>query len=156
MRGVRRSVKYENTVNNFCNAQDDFEGKSIFPTMREFMCFVAALGFQFGKRVPFEGSDKFFEIDGRIFSSNNEAIDLMNTIALIEQRDAKILKLENINDTIAIFEEYANGGFGILEEWFKRKPDDHMGHKAVMVALKDEGFLGGASESKGDRHDVIF
>jgi|MTBAKSStandDraft_2_1061841.scaffolds.fasta_scaffold03780_4 dnd system-associated protein 4 len=141
MRGVKRSVKYDNIVKSFCENQEELAGKAVFSTMREFMCFAAVLGFQYEKRVPFSPKEKTFEIDGRIFANHPTTVDLLHLIALAVEKKVDILRDENENDVVGIFEEYANGGFQIIESWLKKKPDDSIGHQALMVALKEDGFL---------------
>ncbi|MEW6079171.1 MAG: DNA phosphorothioation-associated protein 4 [Thermodesulfobacteriota bacterium] len=156
MRGVRRSIKYETIVRSFCDNRDELSARSIFPTMREFMCFAAVLGFQYEKRVPFKPKEQTLEIDGRIFSGHPTTVDLFNLIALVEEKSIEILRDENENEVLIIFEEYANGGFEIIDSWLKRKPDDTIGYQALISALKEEGFLANAIDSEQVLSEVPF
>lgn len=86
-----------------------------FNTYAEVVTFGAAFGFSKGRRVPFDESSRKEPdpIPGDQFK-NRELIDL---IAAVATKDPKILQNsdEAIQARAKIFEEYANGGFEVLE-----------------------------------------
>jgi dnd system-associated protein 4 len=45
-------------------------------------------------------------------------------LGLLEQQDVKILKDQNLNDAISIFQEYCNGGLSIIKSWLYERHDD--------------------------------
>lgn len=133
---------------------DGIGARPVFPTMRELMCFAAALGYENGRKMPLTKDTN--EIDARIWERSQEAMDLLYLIALVGENDGEILREDRIDDAVGIFEEYANGGFAVLTQWLKEKPDDLNGDKAILAALSKYGFLGDDSTPKGVLGDVDF
>lgn len=112
---------------------------SIFPTMRELVCFAAVLGFQIDKKLPLD--KETHEIDSRIFESHDVTKDLIYLIALADTRDQEVLREENDDRCIEIFEEYSEGGLEEIALWLKERPEDPAGNKAILDALQNRGFL---------------
>ena len=139
MRNVRRADKFENLVRLLSEQPHPITKKSVFPTMRELLCFAAVLGYHEGQRTPIEG--KTNEIDGRVFPNSQQAIDLIYLIALIDAKDPMILHDDREDEMIRIFEEYANTGLGVLDRWMKEKPDDNIGDQAILSAFQRHGLL---------------
>ena len=139
MRSVRRSDTHEDLVRRLSEEQHKVLKKTIFPTMRELMCFAAVLGYHEGRRTPLEG--KTNDIDGRVFSNLQQAVDLVYLIALVEKKDVMILHDDNEDEMLTIFEEYANTGFYVLDQWMNEKPDDNFGDKAILTAFYQHNFL---------------
>lgn len=139
MRAIRRSERFEDMVRQLAEANHPDAGRPIFPTMRELMCFAAILGFENERKKPLEDSTK--EIDGRTFESHDKALDLIYLLALADAKNAEVLRDESEDSAIAIFEQYAEGGFDILLGWLREKPEDPFGDKAILAALDAHGFL---------------
>jgi len=154
MRGIRRSERFEGLVRQLAEAQHPIAERSIFPTMRELICFAAILGFEYGKRKELQG--KTLEIDGRIFGNHQQSVDLLYLVALVTAKDADILREENEDEMIRIFEEFANGGLEILTAWLNEKPDDPHGDRAILAALQKYGFLENVTEVEAAIRDVSF
>ncbi|RZM79146.1 DNA phosphorothioation-associated protein 4 [Leptolyngbya iicbica] len=87
-----------------------------FNTYAEIVTFGAAFGFSKGKRVPFDQASRRDPdpIPGDQFKNRG----LMDLIAVVATKDPKVLQNseEAIQAKAKIFEEYANGGFEILEK----------------------------------------
>jgi dnd system-associated protein 4 len=124
-------------------------GTTIFPTKRELMCFAATLGFESGKRVKLDG--KTNDVDGRPFSDHGNTIDLMCLLALAEEKDGEVLRDNREEDRLVIFEEYANGGFEVMQRWFYGRPDDVYKPKAILDGLLKDKFL----EKKKSAEDAV-
>lgn len=139
MRGIRSKNKFEEMIRHLTHP---VSGKPIFDSMRTLVCFAAVLGFEYGKRVVLE-SDHFEAVDGRIFENSVLAQDLLFLIALASEKNADILRDENEEKMIVVFEEYTQGGFEILAGWLLEKPEDTDGDKAILSALKKYEFLSG-------------
>ena len=58
MRGIRRPVEFEDIVRRLAEEPHPTCGKSMFSTMRELVCFAAALGFEVNRRVPIDGANQ--------------------------------------------------------------------------------------------------
>jgi dnd system-associated protein 4 len=154
MRSVKRSDKHEEMVRRLAEQPHPAANRSVFPTMRELMCFAATLGFEHDKRRPLEGKTQ--EIDARIFQGNQQAVDLLYLLALAGTKDAEILREDREDDAVTVFEEYANGGFEVLRGWLSEKADDLNGDRAILAALAKYGYLSDPDVAGGDASEVTF
>jgi len=139
MRNVRRPEKYEQIFKRFTEQAHSRTGKPIFSTLREFLCFLAVLGYHGSERIPLEG--KTIELDGRVFDNSEQSRDLIYLLALASEKDANILQPDREDEMVTIFEEYAASGFKVLEQWMKECPDDIYGDQAILTAIRNHGFL---------------
>lgn len=145
MRNVRRPESYEPLFKRFTESQHPASGRPLFATLREFLCFLAVLGFHSGERLPLEG--KLLELDGRVFDTNEQARDIVYLVALAGSRDADILLPDREDAAVSMFEEYIVSGMRELSLWLKECPDDHLGDQAILTALRRKGFFGQVSKS---------
>jgi dnd system-associated protein 4 len=145
MRGIKASNNHQDMIRHLTHP---VSGRPIFDSMRSLVCFAAVLGYEYSKKNVLAG-EQFEAVDGRIFENNDQAIDLLYLIALAHEKDADILRVENEEKMVAIFEEFAQGGFEILSGWLREKPEDTVGDRAIISAFGKYGFL-----STGDDSDV--
>lgn len=115
--------------------------RKIFNTYRDFMCFLAVLGFENERRKPVSSDTS--DIDSRPFYEYGLFTDLLYLLALGETKKAEILhpSEENDEECLKIFEEYVEGGCEVLREWLSARPEDEFGHLAVISALKANRFI---------------
>jgi dnd system-associated protein 4 len=139
MRAIKRSEKFEDLVRKLAIEEHPVTKKSIFSTIRELMCFAAILGFENNRRNKLHDSTN--ETDGRIFLNSQQSLDLIYLIALAAEKDAEILREENEEKMFQTFEEYAQGGFEILDQWMKEKPEDPFGNEAILAAFSKYNLL---------------
>lgn len=155
MRNFRASEKYRSLIEKLAQANHSIAGRSIFPTMRDLLCFAAVLGFENDRHA--ELNAKNFEIvDGRVFLNSQQAIDLLYLVSLADSKDSEILRDENEEKMVDIFERYAQGGFEIIEGWLNEKPEDLNGDRAILAALSKYKFLDAPRESEDATRDVSF
>lgn len=154
MRAIRRSKKHEDLVRRFSEQAHSVSKKSIFPTIREFMCFAAALGFQSGRRTAL--SDERLEIDARNFENNDEAVSLMYLIGLADSKDMSILCADSEEKLAVIFEEYAETGFGKIASWVAEHASDPNGDEAVVLGMIGDKLLDGSREVARALPDITF
>lgn len=131
---VNRSKVYEEILQILGGA-----GAKLFPTLRDALSFAAALGYREKRRLPLDVKAGKEDIQAQIYNGN-DAIDLIFAIGLAEKKSAEILKLENEKECIEIFEEYANGGLAIINEWIERYADLDV-EVAIWNGLKTIGFV---------------
>lgn len=100
------------------------ELSEVFPNYATLVAFAAALGFNQGKRIPIDRPSRK-DPDSVPQDQFAEKLRLMDLIAVLDSRDAGILGKddESRNRRAVIFQEYANGGFAILEERLKGSGD---------------------------------
>ncbi|WP_430425104.1 hypothetical protein [Phenylobacterium sp.] len=139
MRSIKWQKSYETMVRRLAETPHPQSKKSIFPTMRELICFAAMLGFEKETHVPLNGDT--LEIDYRIWQNSELALDLLFLIPLAHRQSADILREDAEDEMTEIFENYANGGLEILKGWMNEKPDDLNGDRAILAALQKHGFL---------------
>lgn len=129
-------------------------GKSIFPTIRELMCFAAVLGFENDKRKKLQHDTN--DVDARNVEKSQQTQDLIYLIALAAEKDAEILRDDNEEQMYQIFEEYAEGGFEILEQWMREKPDDAHGDEAILMAFSKCNLLEGEIDPEFAIGEISF
>ena len=139
MRGIRRPAEFEEMVRRLAEEPHPACGKAIFATMRELVCFAAALGFQVKRRVPIDGPTN--EIDARIFERSETAMDLLYLIALSEEKQSDVLMPDREEQATRIFEEYVAGGLAEIREWTLARPEDQYGDQALLTGLLKSGLL---------------
>lgn len=152
MRGVKRSERFEDLVRKLAVDEHPLTRKSIFATIRELMCFAAALGFQNEVRKPLQSSTKI--VEGDIIVNSQQTLDLIYLIALAESQDANILQDEE--QMLHIFEEYAEGGFETIELWMNERPDDPYGNEAILSAFSKYDLLENEVDAETAIGDISF
>ncbi|ACC82854.1 DNA phosphorothioation-associated protein 4 [Nostoc punctiforme] len=87
-----------------------------FQTYVEVMVFAAALGVKYKKRIPLDVISKDLSPLRQDYFTSSFTL-LINLLAITETENIKILDDDNVADEqrIHIFEEYANGGLGIIQ-----------------------------------------
>lgn len=106
-RRLRRPSEFNNLMEKLVGDEE-----SLFATYADLLIFAASLGFQHGKRKPFK--QVAGQVPYGVFENRAVFPTVINSIALGEKNDLSILKEENSDDRLTIFEEYACGGLGIL------------------------------------------
>lgn len=139
MRGIRRPAEFEDIVRRLAEEPHPACKKSIFATMRDLVCFAAALGFEVKRRVAIEGPTN--EIDARIFERSETAMDLLYLIALSEERNSDVLMPDREEQAARIFEEYSAGGLAEIRDWLQARPEDEHGDQALLAGLQRKGLL---------------
>lgn len=114
-------------------------GKRLFPTIREFLCFSALLGYSEGRRIPLDRSEGIEDVSYQQFE-RNEAVEIVYAIAIAEEKSSDILKEDRESDCAQIFEEYANGGMILIDEWLSASAD-LAPDKAIFAGLLQAGFI---------------
>jgi len=154
MRNIRRSKRFEELVRLLADNTHPITKKQVFPTIRELMCFAATLGFQFEARGKLD--EKTNDVDGRRFGEHSDTVDLMYLLSLAEERSGEVLRDSREEDRIKIFEEYANGGFEIIQRWMNARADDLNGDKAILDGLIKGNFLKTQTNTEDAIPNVTF
>jgi len=154
MRNIRRSEKFEELVRRLASEPHPITKKQLFPTIRELMCFAASLGFQTESRVSLDATIK--DVDGRRFGEHGDTVDLMYLLALAEEKCGEVLLNDREEDRILIFEEYANGGFSVIQKWLNGLPSDINGDQAILHGLLADKFLDAGASAEDAIQDVSF
>lgn len=146
MRSIYRSKIHAPLIQKL-TLQDPKTGVKAFPTIKALQCYAALLGFDQKRREPFDRKDAE-NIEWHTFN-NDGYTEYIYLIALAETKSINVLKYDVENslpadseeDMVKIFEEYANGGFAILETWMSKTPGDPYGAKALINGLDRAKYL---------------
>ena len=137
---INRSRVYEQIVQQVCDKKKyDESGKTLFPTIREFLSFCALLGFSQDKRLPLDKSQGVEDIAGAQYI-NNEAEEIVYLIATLSEKSFSILGEGNELEAAKIFEEYANGGLEIIYGWTHNSDYDYL--DVIEKNLKKLEYIG--------------
>ena len=88
---------------------------TVLSSMAEAVIFGALIGFEYQRRLPISEARKD-PIDFVIFQ-RNRLDEYAYLIAVTASKELSILSAGREQEVIHILEEYANGGFALLEEW---------------------------------------
>lgn len=150
---INRSRKYEDLVQLLASQKLSGSDRPLFPTIRELLCFAALLGYSEGRRVPLDRSEGVEDVSYQQFE-RGDAEDLIYLIALADSRDPEILKDGEEGRCAEIFEEYANGGFGVLKDLILRTGGENP-DREIMELLRTKGYLVDDAV-KPDRSAITF
>ena len=151
-RGINRSKNFSELVKKYAFDSDSntSKNKKIFKTIKDMMFFVALLGFSENKRIPFEDGEQKEDIASNTWI-NEKNIGLIFAIGLSEKQDSSILKLENEDELLKIFEEFSNGGFHILKEW--DMVSDMVGLDSIISGLMNNNYFSVLGQEKNENLD---
>lgn len=136
---INRSRIHEPMVQRLCSEHLPGVGKTLFPTIREFLCFSALLGYSEGRKIPLDKSKGVEDVSYQQFERGN-AEELIFAIAVGETKTSDILKEDRESECAEIFEEYANGGMELLQEWLTAS-SDQPADRAIFLGLKEAGYV---------------
>jgi dnd system-associated protein 4 len=128
--------------------------RKLFPTIRELLCFAALLGFSEQRRIPLDRSQGVEDISYQQFEREPGAEDLLWVIAVAETGDVEVLREGEEIRCAEIFEEYANGGLGLIKDFMLRNGGEYP-DRALMALLKEKNYLQ-STESEPDLAAIRF
>ena len=141
---VFRSGEYEETLQLL-------KDTGLFVTLRDAMTFSAVIGFREKRRKPLNSTHAKDDIQATVWNESI-SLDLLFCLAVSETKSAEILRAENEKECIKIFEEYANGGLELIQEWLDRYSDVSV-EEAVWKGLRTIDFKQPQTLAQND--DVI-
>lgn len=137
---INRSKLHEDLVQRLSMQNIPGSDRKLFPTIRELLCFAALLGFSEQRRVPLDRSAGVEDISYQQFERDPAAEDLLWTIAVAETQDTEVLREGEEARCATIFEEYANGGLGLIKDFLLRNGGEYP-DRALMALLKERNYL---------------
>lgn len=136
---INRSRAHEDMVKVLATQKLPGTDRTLFPTIRELLCFAALLGYSENRRLPLEREKGLEDVSYQQFE-RGDSEDLIFLIALADSKDPNILKDGEERRCAEIFEEYANGGLQIIHEAMIRGggeyPDRH-----ILELLREHDYL---------------
>ncbi|CAH2402994.1 DNA phosphorothioation-associated protein 4 [Mesorhizobium escarrei] len=137
---INRSRVYEDIVQRLAAQQLPGTDRRLFPTIRELLCFAAVLGYSEGRKVPLDKSQGVEDVSYQQFEARPDAESLIYLIALADAQDTQVLREDNEEECARIFEEYANGGLGVVKDYLLRDGGEYP-DRALMRLLRERGYL---------------
>lgn len=150
---INRSRQYEEIVQLLAAQKLPGSERSLFPTIRELLCFAALLGYSEKRRVPLDRSKGVEDVSYQQFE-RGDSEDLIYLIALADTHDPEILKDGEEGRCAEIFEEYANGGLGIIKDAVLRSGGEDP-NRAILELLRSKGYLED-SQTEADLTSISF
>lgn len=136
---INRSRVHEDMVQQLAMEKLPGAHRTVFPTIRELLCFAALLGYSEKRRVPLDRAKGVEDVSYQQFE-RGDAEDLIYLIALADTKNPEVLKDGEEDKCAAIFEEYANGGLQIMRDAMLRSGGEYP-DRDVLELLKDRGYL---------------
>lgn len=136
---INRSRVHEDMVQRLAMQKLPGADRTLFPTIRELLCFAALLGYSEKRRVPLEKEAGTEDVSYQQFE-RGDAEDLIYLIALAETKDPEILKDGEENRCAEIFEQYANGGLEIIRDAMLRGGGEHP-DRDILELLQESKYL---------------
>ena len=137
---INRSRVHEELVQRLSTQNLPGSDRKLFPTIRELLCFAALLGFSEQRRIPLDRSKGVEDISYQQFEREPAAEDLLWVIAVAETGDVEVLREGEEIRCAQIFEEYANGGLGVIKDFMLRNGGEYP-DRALMALLKEKSYL---------------
>jgi dnd system-associated protein 4 len=137
---INRSKIHEDFVQRLAIHKVPGSDRTLFPTIRELLCFAALLGFSEQRRVPLDRTAGVEDISYQQFEREGAAEDVIWTIAVAETKGVDVLREGHEAECAKIFEEYANGGLGLMKDFLTRNGGEYP-DRALMALLKERKYL---------------
>lgn len=118
----------------------ELQQEAKFPAFRDILLFAAAVGFAQGRRVPFTdvAGDpiRYDTLVGPSFADTLVSMIAANEVG----NDPEIMDDTRLQERVAVFEEYANGGLEYIQELIntRKQPAETVVLDLVTSALTDE------------------
>lgn len=122
---VRRNKKYEDVVNILVNGALDGMGhktnKKVFNYIKDLIIFAAMVGKKYECKEKVEKDNIGITLNtfsgGGGRGSNVDQHNIIFMFGLLTFKDMKYLRDDMVDESIKTFEEYSNGGLGLIKEW---------------------------------------
>ena len=136
---INRSRNHEDMIQRLAMLKLPDAERTLFPTIRELLCFAALLGYSEDRRLPLDPSAGTEDVSYQQFE-RGDAEDLIYLIALAETKDPAVLREGEESRCAEIFEEYANGGLQILHDAMLQSGGEYPDRDILELLLKS-GYL---------------
>lgn len=151
---INRSRVHEDMVQRLCINKLPNASRTLFPTIREFLCFTALLGYSENRKVPLDRSQGVEDVSYQQFE-RGDAEDLIYLVALGHTKDPEVLRDGEESRCAEIFEEYANGGMEIVRDWLLTNGGEYP-DRAIIEGLRDLGYIDANEDAPEDLTSISF
>lgn len=145
--GVKRERHHEALISRLHSSE-----RSIFQYLKDIMVFAAMIGHSRKEKIQLSG--EVVEIILGTYASDQKD-GFIYLLGLLDQRDGKVLKDENLRIAVKVFEEYCNAGLYTIEKWLDDNPGDPDGVDTILEKIYEK--LAETQKDQGvDNEDVEF
>lgn len=145
--GVKRERHHDALISRLYSSN-----RSIFQYLKDIMVFAAMIGHSQQERVQVSGET--VEIILGTYASDQKD-GFIYLLGLLDQRDGKVLKDENLRSAVKVFEEYCNAGLYTVEKWLDDNPGDPDGVDTILGKVYER--LAENQKDQGiDNEDIEF
>lgn len=142
---INRSSVHEEMVKRLTSEKPHGKDCTLFPTIRELLCFAALLGYSQERRIPLDPKEGVEDVSYQQFERNDSDV-LIFLIAIAESKNTDILRDGQEHKCAEIFEEYANGGLQIIRECLQSGGGENPDHD-IYHMLSEHGYLASNNDS---------
>ena len=136
---INRSRVHEDMVQRLSTQKLPGTDRTLFPTIRELLCFAALLGYSEQRRLPLDREKGTEDVSYQQFE-RGDAEDLIYLLALADSKDPEILMDGEESRCAEIFEEYANGGLQVVHEAMLRGGGEYP-DRDILELLREHNYL---------------
>ncbi|MED5603135.1 MAG: hypothetical protein VX935_12025 [Pseudomonadota bacterium] len=115
--------EYRDLVDKLAREKPSFATRPIFSTLLDLGVFCALLGYHENRRREVPPQQQGNAITESAFL-NLDKESVVFLLALQEKKTGDILREKSETECWDIFQDYMNGGFEVLQEWFVENPHD--------------------------------
>lgn len=103
--------------------------------------------------MPLDKSQGVEDVSYQQFE-RGDAENLIYLVALAATQDVNVIREDNEDECARIFEEYANGGLGLIKDYLLRDGGEYP-DRAIMRLMHERGYLR-AVQSEPDPGNISF
>ena len=135
MKRIQRATDKEEIIKSLMSDQ-----VGVFKEIWKLLLFAAQIGMRNNDRKPLKATDAGKGIDQSTFGNCPAWPGVLYLMSLAETQNSNILSgsSEAEDERISIFQEYANGGLAILQDFFTGRPLDLDGLLAFIETQREE------------------
>ena len=108
---------------------------SIFTYIKDLMVFAATVGYSRKVRTPLHGETQGIILDTYHSDGKDGYVYLYG---LLESQNGECLKIENLRETVKIYEEFCNAGLYEIKSWLDGNPADVTGIETILTKIYEE------------------
>lgn len=135
MKRIQRASDKEDIIKSLMSEQ-----VGVFKEIWKLLLFAAQIGIKNNNRLPLKAADPGKGIDQSTFGNCPAWPGILYLMTLAETQKSESLSgsQEAEDERVAVFQEYANGGLAILQDFFAGRPIDLDGLLAFIETQKEE------------------
>jgi dnd system-associated protein 4 len=127
---VKRESNHKALESILVNGND-----SMFPLLKDLMVFAASIGHSMGQRTPLQGDAQGITLGTYNYDGKDGYIYLFG---LLESKNGESLRMENLKETIKIYEEFCNAGLYEIQKWLDNNPSDPSGTDTILNKMLEK------------------